>query len=398
MKKKKFFVLTTILSIMGICVYLTPYFIYEHILKEGIKADYLDLTLQRNFLRGRKYQSDQIKDQVRAGEPLWEIFHFADFIVPFPLHNPLFRLVPIIEKRAGRIKLGAKFIDPKDRKTLAFKAKGNKELILPFNKQRLFSIPIFKKYIHSQAKEKIKKDLFTKNLLIFSDDGVGLGGIIVNLWTTSYKELVYNLFIYQMRQDIFPVDTMAIFFYEEKNLGIILLPSEDELYLEEIIYTFSEKGLSSLFIESRKYDLVAKKYRQKIIDRLEYKKSDKEAAKEIYLTYKKLGYHTKIDQEGLSYLYAAWTHDRDRKEYLQEMVRFLERGRKNFVHLLPLYQHILKSEKHQKKSLRVPADDGENPPVLNKKTGDEKRVDDILESAKKSGINTDEQMDSFEVE
>ena len=403
MKSKKLLFLA-IIPIILIGLYLIPFLLYERILQVGVTKSYLNLAPKDNFLKGIEYLPEKFENEIYQDDFQWKEFHFSDFVMPFPLHHPIFRLIPIIEKKSHTTNLGAKFIDPKDRKSLEFKILDKKEPILPIDKQRLFSIPIFKNYILAYPREKMIEDLFVKNLFLFDVDTHGLMGVINGLWKTSYKHLVYNLFIYQMREDFFPTDTMKIFFYKEKKLGIILLPSDNELYQEEIIYILSGKELYSLIIKTRKYEQIARKFRKKLVDNLSFKRSYKDMAREIYQTYKNLGHHKKVDQEGITYLFAAWSHDRENEWYLGEMIRFLERGKKNFIHLSPLYRHVLKHEKNETqekdKGERTPADDELNPskePHISK-PDNKKKAETILESVKKSGIDIDRQMDDFQVE
>jgi hypothetical protein len=75
---------------------------------------------------------------------------------------------------------------------------------------------------------------------------------------------------------------------------------------------------------------------------LSYKASAKEDSIQIYNEYKKLNYEQRVDQEGMIYLFAAWTHNIDNESFLREMIKFLERGNDNNIHLQPLYEFAYK--------------------------------------------------------
>jgi hypothetical protein len=61
------------------------------------------------------------------------------------------------------------------------------------------------------------------------------------------------------------------------------------------------------------------------------------ASTPIYSDYKQLPFYKKVGQTGLAYLFASWSHHQEDREYLREMIQFMERGKQNQNILRPLY-------------------------------------------------------------
>jgi hypothetical protein len=61
----------------------------------------------------------------------------------------------------------------------------------------------------------------------------------------------------------------------------------------------------------------------------------------LYKEFKQLNFSRQVDQEGMLYLFSAWTHELNNLELLKEMIFFLERGRNNSKQLRPLYSFAM---------------------------------------------------------
>jgi len=102
------------------------------------------------------------------------------------------------------------------------------------------------------------------------------------------------------------------------------------MYLSgNVIHTF--------LLEYKKNEPEAKLLRSKFIMKTEFPFSTEANSRLIYLEFKSLPYKKQIDQEGMAYLFSAWSHDIFNKGFLKEMIQFLERGKGNFNALKPLY-------------------------------------------------------------
>ena len=55
-----------------------------------------------------------------------------------------------------------------------------------------------------------------------------------------------------------------------------------------------------------------------------------------------MNYQSRIDQEGMIYLLATWSHIPNDKNVIREMIQFLEKGKGNLLFLQPLYNYSYK--------------------------------------------------------
>jgi hypothetical protein len=90
---------------------------------------------------------------------------------------------------------------------------------------------------------------------------------------------------------------------------------------------------------TRNFSPEATDLRNRYLSSVKYFESNPSASHDIYKWYKMLPYKSKIDQEGMIYLFSAWTHLPDEEGFLKEMIQFLERGKNNMYFLVPLYSY-----------------------------------------------------------
>lgn len=338
-----------------ICVLWMPYFFYGRMLEGSIFPGHFTIKLQnKDLLKGGEYiVGGKGKGHANAyGEQqsLWKNFHFSHFVFPFPLRHPLYRMIPVIDYDGKKAFLGAKITDPDNMEYVKFKmGVHDQSYSLPpslslLEDQKLFIIPIFKKHILSHSKEEILKDLFSKNLRIPSMTNPLNWPSLLKV---PYKNLVYNLFILKMRKDLFPKKTKKISFHSEKKMGVIhLSPSEDEddyrRYEDIILYFFKGGTFYTIDLRVKKGASRAQVYKRRIFKDVRYEKSTERALASLYKEHKSLSYRKKIDQEGLTYLLASWSHRIEHRDFLREIIHFLEKGEGNRDSLKTLYKYAFK--------------------------------------------------------
>jgi hypothetical protein len=59
----------------------------------------------------------------------------------------------------------------------------------------------------------------------------------------------------------------------------------------------------------------------------------------LYAAFQNLKYKEKLTPGGLTYLYAAFSHQKESKSFLSQMISFLERGNSKRLFLDPLYDY-----------------------------------------------------------
>ena len=75
---------------------------------------------------------------------------------------------------------------------------------------------------------------------------------------------------------------------------------------------------------------------------LNLKISSVDSSVPIYAQYKNLSYKDRVDQMGMTYLYTAWSHDLENREFVRVIILFLERGKDNLKFLQPFYEFAYK--------------------------------------------------------
>ena len=128
-------------------------------------------------------------------------------------------------------------------------------------------------------------------------------------------------------------------------MGIIEVDDDEKLagrptkYSQEVIYHLEGDQIYTIEIKTLLEDLMAEKYRQRLLEKLAYKKSEKDSSIPLYASFQSLKYEEKLTPNGLIYLYAAFSHQKDSRNFLSQMIRFLERGKNERVYLDPLYEY-----------------------------------------------------------
>lgn len=284
----------------------------------------------------------------KESKDLWENFHFGNFNLPLPVRHPIIELIPIIERRKLGPVLGAKLNLRNKRTIFDFVIMESNKFNRKIKHNKLFELPFFKNYLLSISDRDVWKDLFTKNLALpktelFSKDYWNA------LWRVSYKELVYNLYLLQLRKEFFPENARSISYYSNKSFGIIELIDLDKealglegLFRTEMIFVLDNGFIHKFKISSKFENIISESIRIKFLNNLEYKSSEESSSIDIYARYKNLEYRKRISQEGLTYLFSAWSHVTGKKEYLKEMIQFLERGKTKSEILKPLYDYSYK--------------------------------------------------------
>lgn len=158
----------------------------------------------------------------------------------------------------------------------------------------------------------------------------------------SYSDLVYNLFILYNRTHLFPPETLRISYDLYTNHGLIQLPSDDPQYRVERLYILEKGIIYSMSLRTKIDNIAAEHFRERILLESVYKSSTADAAISIYAQYKNIPYDRRVDQQGMTYLFAAWSHDLGNRDFVRVIILFLERGKSNLKFLKPFYQYAYK--------------------------------------------------------
>lgn len=322
-------------------VAIAPYHIYTLTLTEGVHTRFLKMDPTKSVFYDGEV-ADIMPSEVMNDENFYETFHFTHFELPMPINHPVFSLIPAIKIESQVPRLGARFQNPKNIEFFSFMIDRGYQFETTSDQQKLFILPFFKNYISRKSTDEIWADLFQKKLLLPSNVGGSFVASLAALQHVTYRELVYNLYILYNRRFVLPANTIKFSFYKERNIGIAQVPSDDPDIIVEKIFTMEKGLIYPVTIRTRTSELGAKNFRTKFLRELKYKTSTTDSAISIYARYKQIPYVYRVDQQGMTYLYSAWSHDLSNRDFIRVIVLFLERGYSNLKYLKPFYEFAYK--------------------------------------------------------
>lgn len=278
-------------------------------------------------------------------EKNWKVFHFSNFDIPLPVENPVIQLYPRMDK-AGEIEFFGGYLNNyKGVNYFSFITGINFNFNYPIDKQKVFTLPIFKNFLESIPREKMFELVFNKDLDIKNIDTTKKLKLLRKLWNIPYQELVLNLFILQIRNDIFPKKTKSFSWYADKKFGVIELPGENPGVYKEMIFMLVKNNIYTFEWQLPQEELLSDNVRFRFLNTLKYHKSIPEIYIESYNDYRALPLAKKISSTGFTILYNGLTHDSKNQNYLISMVRDLKKGQGNEKYLDWLYSFGLKKFK-----------------------------------------------------
>ncbi len=422
------FIATFVFS-MNLLVSLPVHF-YQEAVNKGVESEFLNLKkLPSVFYDESQYELSKVDWLYEDEELRWKLFHFVNYNIPFPVRHPLYLVVPEMELDVSGTRAGYKLLNNSDNKKMMFKFMDEevKELRLDFESQRLFRLPIFKNFILSKSVPQIWKDIFKMSFK--NDPYLDKFSVTDKLqfWNMPYQEMVYRLFILHMRMKVFPKDLIKYGFYDSNNLGIVEVVDKKTRdgklsdYKEELIYIRSGNRYFIVRVSYVIDDKIAMTARNRILEGISLKPTTERSSNVIFNEYQTLEYKRKIDQEGMIYLYSAWSHEQERREFMEKMIQFLERGEQDKSHLHGLYQFayskygtsfsknsgMLKESQSEKLKRKISEEledkiykekMRETIKTDGKFESNEDKIKFFLRKAKDSGEDTSEDLDSVEIQ
>ncbi|OFZ26812.1 MAG: hypothetical protein A2381_06635 [Bdellovibrionales bacterium RIFOXYB1_FULL_37_110] len=329
-------------------VKLFPYFIYSRIILNGIDSEYIRLDQATYEQVTPSYPLD-IDDMENKPSDLFKNFAFGGYEVVVPVHHPVIKLLPVISRELDEKNLsllGFKLITPQySYNNISFEIQKTSRVSLNFYTEKLFTLSTFKKNILKRSSFEIWRDVYRLDLLYNRD---------LRSFNNSYhlarelskmakdhmvEELVYNLYILFLRQKIFENKKPRYQWYAKGGLGVMNLSSDNDLFKVEKLMFKEGDIVYSVILKTKKNDHFARTYRNMLFNTMRLKKSSAQLSQTIYEDYKTLSFEQKIDQKGMVYLFMAFSHVRENKNFLREMIQFLEKGKNNLIYLVPLYEY-----------------------------------------------------------
>lgn len=357
---RKLILIVLILMVFGIfclLIAISPAMLYLHAVSEGLDFDLIKIKKEEvaSFRKGETFKIDRPDVEEMKQGSAWKVFHFSHYKMPFPFRHPMFLFIPLIQYETRPLSLGVKLLSIDRKKTFnTLLVKKPFKFVLPYDEVKLFTLPIFRNYISRKSQEEIWQDMFHKDTNILPENELNMFftqkapifnrlkailTISTTFWQLGAKKLVYRLFLLKLRNKYLPKNQLSSSYYSKKKLGIIELEYKDKNYRKEIVYLIENGIVYSIELLTHKWSLESKDFRNRFFSVIDYKEDSENQAELIYSEYKKLKYYERIDQEGMIFLYSAWSHVTENREFLREMIQFLERGKDNTIHLTPLYEY-----------------------------------------------------------
>ncbi len=326
-------IILSILFIIGLSLgiatvaYVTPFYLYKQVINNKLKTDWYLLD---NYTSGLLISSKmQTLEKNNESEKFWKLFHFGDLNIPMPVKNPFYFVVPNLTyfKEARSTKFSLSILDANGEVLSDIYFLPNIKFPDYLSEQRIFELPVIRNYIELYNKDKIWKDIFEKD---------------ITKWKTSFTDMAYNLYLLEFRSKFFKKGFIKFGQLEYDNYKALELKYPDKDYKSELIMKKRGNRIHSYIIITRKKNDAALKIRSKIIRSMSYADTSPALADIIFKEFKSLKYTDQIDHLGMLYLLSAWSHDQNRKEILQKIIFYLERGFNNQKQLEPLYTYYYK--------------------------------------------------------
>lgn len=305
-----------------------PYRLYRDYMT-GLKKDkYYELSP----FRANLLTPSEIKPLTSYKEDypqLWKNFQVMNASVPLPTRHPLFKLVPLIQPTPNKIpQLGLSFQNQLGREITRL-------YLLPptifrdyIQEEALFKLPYARKRLLQISNEDLWKKIFTKNIIVEAK---------------PIDEMIEDLFIHYIRHEFLPKGVINYGLIKpEQNLAIIEMTAKDKDYQAELVLQYQNGEIFSYVIMTQKNSLDSLGLRSKFIESISQRAGDESMGRILYTEFKQLNFARQVDQEGMLYLFSAWSQQVDNADLFKEMIFFLERGTGNKEILRNLYQYAFK--------------------------------------------------------
>ena len=324
--------LTGLLITISICVvagYIVfrgyPYYLYSSWATGSSYNKYYSVPNYKKSLLA-PVGSQELEDYTENYAQLWKNFPIRNAMVPLPTRHPLFQTVPIIEIKTKNDvpQVGMIILGPSLREISRIYTQP--ESVYPDHSQgqELFKFPYFRNKIKNIPLDKVWNDLYSHKIIVESK---------------SLDEMIYDLYILHLRSKLFPSQTKNYGLIKEGKQAIIELESPDKDYRMELVLSQNSGSIYSYVLKTQLVNGDSTRLRLKFLHEISFSPVDDSMARILYTEFKQLNFARQIDQEGMEYLFSAWTQDLNKTELLKELIFFMERGTSNMAQLEPFYKY-----------------------------------------------------------
>ena len=310
-----------------VAIQTLPYVVYRRVMTGRYTHDLYRLPRWDEKLLHPKLKMEMPKPSDDFSG-LWRQFHVRDVVLQLPAGHPLFHPVAIITEvpKQADPQLGLRFVTSEEREMARLHLLKNGSWNSQWDAQGLFRLPLVRKVLRRHPPEKVWKDLFTREF---------------KNWEIPWEEMVYNLYLLHLRASLLPPSTMSYGLLPGGTRAVVELESKNKDYRTELVFDFDGGLVLSYLMVSDLRDGSAQELRARFLREIHFRTSDQGLAQILYREFKQMSFARQTSEEGMLYLFSAWSHDPQQQELLKEMIYFLERGEKNHQQLKPLYRFAL---------------------------------------------------------
>jgi len=274
-----------------------------------------------NLLKPARYPFSYVDNY--SAENLWKEFHIKDAVIPMPYRHPQFKVVPILKRtdKSESFEMGFEFLGAENRLVAEIHFLPNMIFSYRPKGQKLFDLPILKAVVSQKQISSIWSDLFSREISHFKLD---------------YDEMLYNLYLIDLRKRILPENYISYGHVGEQEIGIVKLIPKNKDYNAELVMIMRQNIIYSYFLLTKMDDPEALEVRDRFLKKIRFQAGSESIARIYYDEFKLLPIYRKIDQEGMIYLLSAWSNWNKKKDILRELIFYLEKGESR-IQLKPLY-------------------------------------------------------------
>lgn len=318
------FLLLITLGLLGSYIFVKgyPYRLYSSWAKgENWNNYYIIRGYRKDLLIPKPI--DPVEDYKEDFVQLWRPFPIRNTLIPLPVRHPLFKTIPLIQRYSSKTPpmIGMSIHSAKGRELSHIYTIAARYLPDYTLGQELFKLPFVRNRILKFDSQQVWRDLYSKNIEVKSK---------------SMDEMIYDLYIIHLRSEMIP-ENAEKFGLIDNDVAVIEIASTDKDYKIEMINKLLNGQIYTYVLKTDLKKNESKKLRSKFLSSINFSHVDSAMGDILYREFKNLSYQRKIDQEGMLYLFAAWSLDIEKSELMREMIFYLERGTQNQLQLIPLH-------------------------------------------------------------
>lgn len=313
-------------SILGGYIFVKgyPYRVYSSWMEgKGWDQHYALARYREDFLKPKLVEP--IGEYKEEFAQLWKPFPLRNALVPLPVRHPLYKAIPIIQRfdtKSSPI-IGMSISSAKGRVLSNLYTVAPRFIADYRQGQNLFKLPFVRNRILKYESDKVWKDVYSKVLKIESK---------------TMDEMIYDLYILYLRSEMIPEKVIKYGIVKD-DLALLEVDSGDRDYKVEMINKLLNGEVYTYIIKTDLTDKGSLALRAKFLSDINFSHVDKSMGDILYKEFKGLSYARQVDQEGMLYLFSAWSLNIENSDLMREMIFYLERGTHNELQLIPLHRY-----------------------------------------------------------